>query len=161
MMFQIVSATAEDAEPIQQLLRDTWKHTYGDHLSQKTLEEVYKNWQSLEFLTRQIEHPTLYFPLAKNGDELVGIATVNMTEETIMMFRLYVSPQNQRQGIGELLLKNVIEHYQGAKKIQLYVEVMNSKGQSFYKKHGFKEIAHAEEKVVDEVIEVILMEKQL
>jgi ribosomal protein S18 acetylase RimI-like enzyme len=77
------------------------------------------------------------------------------------MFRLYVSPQHQRKGIGELLLKNVIEHFQGAKKIQLHVEVMNPKGQSFYKKHDFKEIKREDEKVVNEVIELILMEKQL
>jgi ribosomal protein S18 acetylase RimI-like enzyme len=84
-----------------------------------------------------------------------------MPEDTIVMFRLYVSPQQQRKGIGESLLKNVIEHFQGAKKIQLHVEVMNPKGQSFYEKHGFKEIKREEEKVVNEVIEVILMEKQV
>jgi hypothetical protein len=35
---------------------------------------------------------------------------------------------------------------------------MNPKGQSFYKKHGFMELKREEEKVVNEVIEVILME---
>jgi ribosomal protein S18 acetylase RimI-like enzyme len=160
-MFQIVNATLSDAPAIQKLLRETWKDTYGDHLSQETLDEVYKTWQSIEFLTQQIEHPNLYFPLAKEGDELVGLSTTHMPEDTIMMFRLYVSPQHQRKGIGELLLKNVIGHFQGAKKIQLHVEVMNLKGQSFYKKHGFKEMKREQDKVVNEVIEVILMEKQL
>jgi ribosomal protein S18 acetylase RimI-like enzyme len=160
-MFQVVSATFNDAVAIQRLLRETWKDTYGDHLSQETLDEVYENWQSIEFLTNQIENHQIYFPLAKAGDELVGLSTTYMPEDTIVMFRLYVSPQQQRKGIGALLLTNVIEHFQDAKKIQLHVEVMNSKGQSFYKKQGFKEIKREEEKVVNEVIELILMEKQL
>ena len=160
-MVQIVNATFNDAEAIQRLLRETWKDTYGDHLSQETLDEVYKKWQSIGFLTKQIENPGLYFPLAKEGDELVGLSTAYMPEDIIVMPRLYVSPWHQRKGIGELLLQNVVEHFQGAKKIQLHVEVMNPKGQSFYRNHGFKEIKRAEEKVVNEVIELILMEKQL
>lgn len=160
-MFQVVNATVNDAAAIQKLLQETWKDTYGDHLSQETLDEVYKNWQSIEFLTQQIENPRLYFPLAKAGDELVGLSTTYMPEDTIMMFRLYVSPQHQRKGIGALLLENVVAHFQGAKKIQLHVEVMNPKGQSFYKKQGFKEIKREEEKVGNEVIEVFLMEKAL
>lgn len=160
-MFQVVNATFKDAAAIQKLLRETWKDTYGDHLSQETLDEVYKNWQSIEFLTHQIENPQFYFPLAKDSDELVGLSTAHMPEDTIVMFRLYVSPQHQRKGTGELLLRDVVAHFQGAKKIQLHVEVMNPKGQLFYMKQGFKEIKRAEEKVVNEVIELILMEKQL
>ena len=160
-MVQMRSATSNDAEAIQKLLRETWMDTYGDHLSQETLDEVYKNWQSIEFLTKQIENPRLYFPLAKEGDELVGLSTAYMPEDTIVMLRLYVSPRHQRKGIGELLLQNVIEHFQVGKKIQLHVEVTNPKGQSFYKKHGFKEIKRGEERVAKEVIELILMEKQL
>jgi ribosomal protein S18 acetylase RimI-like enzyme len=160
-MLQILDASLDDAPAIQTLLRETWKDTYGDHLSQETLDEVYKNWQSLELLRQQIENPQIYFPLAKEGDDLLGLSTTFKREDTILMFRLYISPQHQRKGIGDLLLKNVIEHFQGAKKIQLNVEAMNPKGQSFYKKQGFKEIKRAEEKIGNEVLEVILMEKNL
>jgi ribosomal protein S18 acetylase RimI-like enzyme len=160
-MIQILNASVEDAAAIQQLLRETWKDTYGDHLSQETLDEVYQNWQSIDLLSRQIGSPQVYFPLAKEGDELLGLSTTRLHEDTIMMFRLYVSPQHQRKGIGDLLLNNVIEHFQGATKIQLSVEAMNPKGQSFYKKQAFKEIKRAEEKIGNEVIEVIVMEKAL
>jgi ribosomal protein S18 acetylase RimI-like enzyme len=160
-MVQLVNASSKDVVAIQKLLKETWKDTYGNHLSQETLDEVYKNWQSIELLTQQIENTSFYFPLAKEGDELLGLSTTRMREDSIMMFRLYVSPQHQRKGIGDLLLKNVIEHFQGAKKIQLHVEAMNPKGQAFYKKQGFKEMKRAEEKVGNEILEVILMEKQL
>jgi ribosomal protein S18 acetylase RimI-like enzyme len=160
-MFQVVHATVADAPAIQQLLRETWQDTYGDHLSQETLDEVYKNWQSIEFLTQQIDNPKIYFPLAKAGAELVGLSTALMPEATIRMFRLYVSPPHQRKGIGELLLNHVIEHFQEAKQIQLHVEVMNPKGQAFYQKHGFTELKREQEKIANQVLELILMEKQL
>ena len=160
-MVQIVDATIDDVAAIQRLLRETWQDTYGDYLSQATLDEVYKNWQSIEFLTQQIENPQIYFPLAKAGDELAGLATTYMPEDTILMFRLYVSPRHQRHGIGALLLDHVIAHFQGAAIIQLHVEAANPKGQSFYQKHGFREIKREEQRVVNEVIEVILMEKVL
>jgi ribosomal protein S18 acetylase RimI-like enzyme len=160
-MLEIVNASLDDAAAIQKLLKETWKDTYGDHLSQETLDEVYKSWQSIEFLCQQIENPAIYFPLAKDGDELLGLSTTAMREDRIVMPRLYISPQHQRKGIGELLLKNVIEHFQGAKRIQLQVEAMNPKGQAFYKKQGFKEIKRTEEKIGNEMLELILMEKEL
>ncbi len=44
-MIIIEPASTSDAHSIQALLRETWKATYDDHLSQATLDEVYKNWQ--------------------------------------------------------------------------------------------------------------------
>lgn len=160
-MINIAKAVTNDVQAIQGLLKETWVDTYGNYLSQETLDEVYKNWQSIEFLTRQVENPEMYFPVAKENDEVVGIATARFTEETIVLFRIYVDPGHQRKGIGEALINDVINYYSGAKKIQLHVEVMNGKGQAFYKKHGFKEIKREEEKVVNETIEQILMEKEL
>jgi GNAT superfamily N-acetyltransferase len=86
---------------------------------------------------------------------------MQMPEDIIMMFRLYVSPQHQRRGVGEFRLKNVSEHFPGAKKLRLDIEVMNSKGKSFCQKHGFEEIEREKVKIGDEVMEVIWMEKQL
>jgi ribosomal protein S18 acetylase RimI-like enzyme len=160
-MVQISQAIPSDVTAIQNLLRETWLDTYGDHLSQATLDEVYKNWQSIDFLTRQIENPEMYFPVAKEGSEIAGIATARQPEEAVVLFRLYVSPQHQHKGVGSVLLEDVINHFPTAKTIQLHVEEMNPKGQAFYKKHGFREIKREEEKVVNEVINQILMEKSL
>lgn len=160
-MIQTVPATSSDVADIQELLHETWLDTYSNHLSQTTLNEVFQNWQSIEFLTKQIGNPKLHFPLAKENGKLVGLSTVHMPVDTIIMFRLYVSPKHQRKGIGELLLNSVITHFPAAKKIQLHVEEMNPKGLAFYKKQGFEEIKREQEKVVNEVIEQILMEKKL
>ncbi len=161
IMFQIFQAQLSDVISIQQLLKETWADTYGDHLSQTTLDEVYKKWQSVEFLSKQIENSQFYFPVVKENGEVIGLSTAHMPEDTIMMFRLYVSPPHQHRGIGTLLLDDVTAHFPKAKKIQLHVEELNPKGQAFYKKHGFKEIKREPEKVVNEVIEQILMEKEL
>lgn len=103
----------------------------------------------------------MYFPIATEGDDLVGIATARQNGETIVLFRLYVYPHHQRKGAGKLLLDDVIKNFSTAKKIQLHVEALNPKGQAFYSKHGFKEMKREQEKIVTEVIDQILMEKEL
>ncbi len=160
-MVLVRKAKPSDASAVQKLLRETWLDTYGNYLSQATLDEVYRNWQNVEFLTRQIENPDFYFPVAVENEAVLGIATARSSEGMIVMFRLYVHPDHQRKGIGERLLGEVIQHFLDKEKVQLHVEVLNQKGQSFYKKHGFKELKREEEKVVNEVIEQILMEKEL
>jgi len=154
-------ATREDVNDIQDLLHETWKDTYGDYVSQKTLDEVYKNWQSIEFLTKQIQNPNVYFPVLVEHDQIVGLATARTIENVVILFRLYVSPIHQRKGIGKPLLDSVEQHFSGAKKIQLHVEIFNQKGQAFYKKSGFKEMKREQEKVGDETINQILMEREM
>jgi diamine N-acetyltransferase len=160
-MFTITQAQPSDAPAIQKLLRETWQVTYGDHLTPETLEEVYQKWQSIEFLTKQINNPEMFFPIAKDGDQLVGIATAHQPDDRIQLFRLYVYCTEQRQGIGSKLLEAVINHFPTAQKIQVYVEALNPTAQNFYCKHGFVEIGRENEKVVTQTIEQVLMEKKL
>ncbi|MBI5614215.1 GNAT family N-acetyltransferase [Candidatus Gottesmanbacteria bacterium] len=160
-MMKIAHATPQDVIEIQRLLRETWNDTYGGYFFQATLDEVYKNWQSIEFLTRQIEDFEIYFPIVKETESMIGVATARLSEDVIVLFRLYVYPQHQRKGIGELLINNVIRHFPKAKKIQLHVDLKNEKGQAFYKKQGFKEMKRESEKVANEVIDQILMVKEL
>lgn len=156
-----VRATLADLPAIQKLLRETWKDTYSDHLSQQTLDEVYQKWQSVEFLSKQITNPKLYFTLIKRSEKLTGLATAHMTEGIIQLFRLYVYPQFQRQGVGQQLLDDVIVHFPTAKSIQVYVEELNPNAQNFYFKNGFQEIGREDEKIVTQVVKQILMEKKL
>ena len=157
----IVHAATEDIPAIQKLLRVTWDDTYGNHLSQMTLDEVYRNWQTVPFLTDQIQNAEMYFPLVKESTELFGLATARIDGDVIVLFRLYVYPEHQRKGVGELLLNNIIEHFKRAKKIQLHAEEFNQKGIPFYKKHGFEEIKREVGTVGGQELNQILMEKIL
>jgi diamine N-acetyltransferase len=160
-MNTLVIATPSDAPAIQDLLRETWKDTYGDHLSPLTLDEVYQKWQSIEFLTKQITNSNYYFPIMKDAEKVIGVATAHAPNETIQLFRLYIMPNSQRQGIGQMLLEDVIAHFRDAKKMHIYVEELNQKGQNFYRKNGFQEIGREPEQIVTQVVNQILMEKIL
>jgi ribosomal protein S18 acetylase RimI-like enzyme len=159
-MMAIRKATSKEVLAVQKLLRETWLYTYSNHLSQATLDEVYKTWQSVEFLTKQIQNPDFYFPLAVEADKVVGVATARSVDGVTVLFRLYVDSHYQRRGIGEKLLRTVFDYFPENKKVQLYVEALNIKGQAFYHKHGFKEVKREKEKIVTEIIEQVLMEKE-
>lgn len=160
-MLYIVPATSARALAIQKLLKVTWKDAYGDHLSRETLDEVYKKWQNTDFLIKQIKNTSMYFPLAMSRKRVVGLATAHMVTNCVVLFRLFVHPQHQRKGIGTKLLDDIISHFPDSDKIQLYVETLNIKARDFYLKHGFVEIQREPEKIGNQIVEQVLLEKNL
>jgi ribosomal protein S18 acetylase RimI-like enzyme len=155
----IRKATIQDVQRIQTLLHDTWKDTYGQYLPQTVLDEVYANWQSLELLTMQVQDDNLFFPVAVEDNEIVGLATAQTRDGVTIVGRLYVDPVQQRKGIGEKLLQSVISNFPENKKLRLHVEEMNQKGKSFYAKHGFTEVMREQGKIGTTVIDQIVLEK--
>ncbi|MBS0185018.1 MAG: GNAT family N-acetyltransferase [Proteobacteria bacterium] len=58
------------------------------------------------------------------------------------LYALVINKAYQRQGIGELLLKNLIDFLKNKKIFSLFLEVAedNEKARTFYEKQGFKKI---------------------
>jgi ribosomal protein S18 acetylase RimI-like enzyme len=160
-MTRIRIATSGDVNEIQHVLHTTWKDTYGSYLTDETLEEVYKNWQSIEFLNKQITNPDVYFPIAVIDDTIIGLATARMNNDIAMLFRVYVLPEYQRHGVGSELLEGVINHFASAKKIRLSVEKTNDRAKTFYERHGFTVVGEEQERVGNETIDGYVMEKTL
>lgn len=87
---------------------------------------------------KQTEHPIFY--VAEESEEVVGFvhATVEYGKATLQ--RIYLDPEYQGQGIGsELYRKAEDDIKEGADKVELEVLAENQKGNSFYRKQGFKE----------------------
>jgi len=158
---EITQALPKQASEIQQFLKIVWKETYGDHLSESTLNHVYKNYQTQEFLLKQIQNTEMYFPLVTKRQKVIALATAYISGETIALFRLFVDHRYQRKGIATLLLTDVIHHFSNAAKIQLYVETLNQHARNFYNKRGFIEMKKELEKIGNQVVEQILLEKIL
>ena len=160
-MVSIERANVEDAPEIKQVLGETWRATYSSFLSQATINTVTSVWHSQDRLEAEIQNPRIFFGVARTDDgAIIGLTTVGqITDDTVVLARLYVLPQYQRQGIGSQLLQAGITAFPTARTIRLEVEENNQSAYTFYHNHGYREIESKEERVEGEVIKVKVMEK--
>lgn len=162
-MITIHKVKLEEISEVKELLSHTWKDTYGSFLSSETIDKIISSWHDPKLLANQAQNPDIFFGVAKNEKgEIVGLVTVRKIDnETLMMYRLYVHRDYQRQGIGKKLMNEAINIFPQTKKLRLEVEEQNNKGLSFYLKQGFKEVERKDNKVENETMKVIVMEKEI
>ena len=162
-MVSIERANVEDVPEIKRVLSETWKATYSSLLSQATINTVTSVWHSPNQLAVEIQHPHIFFGVAKIDDgTIVGLTTVGQrTDDTIILSRLYVHPQYQRDGIGSKLLHAGSAAFPTARIILLEVEEHNQQAYAFYLRQGFRDMERKEERVHSDVIKVIVMAKHL
>jgi ribosomal protein S18 acetylase RimI-like enzyme len=160
-MVSIERATVEDVPEIKQVLSETWRATYSPFLSQATINTVTSVWHSLDRLAAEIQNPRIFFGVAKTENSaIIGLTTVGQfTDDTVVLSRLYVHPQYQRQGIGSQLLQAGITAFPTAHTIRLEVDENNQSAYTFYHNHGFRETERKEERVEGDMIKVMVMEK--
>ncbi len=162
MEIKIEKVKLEEIPEVKKLLSETWIDTYGSFLSPETIQKVTSVWHDPKLLAQQAENPNIFFGVAKDNEKLVGLITIRrLDNDTIMMNRLYVHPKYQRKGIGSKLAAEALKVFPNASKMRLEVEEKNGKGHSFYVKQGFQEIERKIDKVDNEEMRVIVMEKGL
>jgi ribosomal protein S18 acetylase RimI-like enzyme len=162
-MVSIERANVEDVPEIKQVLSETWRATYSSFLSPATINAVTSVWHSPDQLAAQIQNPLIFFGVAKTDNgAIIGLTTMGqITADTVVLSRLYVYPQYQRQGIGSQLLQASITAFPNARTIRLEVEENNRSAHAFYRNHGFRETESKEERVEEDVIKVMVMEKHI
>lgn len=160
-MVSIERANVEDVPEIKQVLSETWRATYGSFLSQATINTVTSVWHSPDRLAAEIQNPRIFFGVARTGDgAIIGLTTVGqISDDTVVLSRLYVHPQYQRQGVGSQLLQAGITAFPATRTLRLEVEENNHSAYTFYHHHGFHETESKEERVEGDVIKVMVMEK--
>ncbi|MCL4264161.1 MAG: GNAT family N-acetyltransferase [Anaerolineae bacterium] len=160
-MVSIECAKVEDVTEIKQVLSETWRATYSSFLSPATINAVTSVWHSLDRLAAEIQNPRIFFGVAKTEKgTILGLTTVGqISDDTVMLSRLYIHPHCQRQGIGSQLLQAGITAFPIARTIRLEVEENNHSAYTFYHTHGFRETESKEERVEGDVIKVKVMEK--
>lgn len=106
--------------------------------------------------------PYLYFYVAIVDEKLVGYIGSSILYEDSEILNFVVDEKYQRQGIGQLLLNQVLRKCaeKRADKITLEVKVTNIKGQNFYQKNGFT-IVNIRKKYYEDGSDAYLMLKEL
>jgi ribosomal protein S18 acetylase RimI-like enzyme len=89
------------------------------------------------------------------------MVAAHLHQELLLIARLYVLPEFQRQGIGEGLMEESYRAFPQARRVQLDVEEQNLKGRAFYRKLGFWEVGVKIDDVAGTKLSSIVLEKRI
>jgi ribosomal protein S18 acetylase RimI-like enzyme len=156
---RIEKASVADARAIQAVLRATWLDTYSPYLAQATLDEVTAVWHDAALLEARIRDAETYFAVARRPDgEIAGLVTAQCHSPVdLFIYRLYVRPDLQHQGLGTALYQATLSAFPGVQQVRLHVLASNAKGFAFWRKLGFTESGSHDETVAGETIRVTEM----
>jgi len=160
---RIERASVADVKAIQAVLRATWLDTYSPYLAQTTLDEVTAVWHDAAMLEARILDQEIFFAVAKEDDGgIAGLVTAQRRATgDLFIYRLYVRPDLQHQGLGTALYQATLAAFPGIRKVRLQVVANNQKGFAFWRKLGFMESGGHKETVAGETIPVTEMEARL
>ncbi len=142
----IRTAGPNDLPAIRDVLVETWHATYDGIYGAARVTEITNDWHSLGSLRAQLDKPDAEFVVADDGVAIAGMAFAGAGADgkTVTLSQLYVRPGRQGQGIGGLLLDEIIESFPDAERIRLEVEPANARAIAFYRTQGFVEIGRIE-----------------
>ena len=143
----IVPATPEDARGVAEVFYKTWLATYPNEeagITTDDIEDRYKGAFTEEGLAKRAEriaHPpeNAAFLVAREGDKIIGVCNVMIHPEKNQLQAIYVLPEYQKRGVGQLLWEEAQSHFDAAKDTTVEVATFNEKAINFYKKLGFEE----------------------
>lgn len=159
---EIRPARPGEGAAVSRLMQAIWHHTYDPILDPATVEAITSVWHAPERFERQIASPGLVFLVAEQKGRLVGHSAGRRLakEDAILLERLYVAPFAQRQGIGQRLLKAVIERLPPSRSVRLRVAAENVQAVRFYERLGFRPVGAPEPWDADRRINEVRMERQ-
>lgn len=84
----------------------------------------------------------VYVAVALADDERAGYAEIRMIAGEAQIYNIAIAPEFRREGIGEALLRHLIEKADddGCKLVTLEVRGSNEAAMELYKKLGFREV---------------------
>ncbi|HUZ72001.1 MAG TPA: GNAT family N-acetyltransferase [Stellaceae bacterium] len=150
-------ASAADLDAVRALLRETWHQVYDPILGGDAVDEVIARWHAPALLAAQIRDARSSFLVACDGAQLVAHGFAHEPEPaTLVVSRLYVRPDRQRQGIGTRMLAALRARHAGARTLRLFVAAENARGVAFWRREGFAVVSEG----IEEGARVLHMEKQ-
>ena len=135
-------ATPSDIPGVKALAGQIWRTSYPGIISSAQIEYMLELMYSTSRLQRDIQEGTVYLKALWQG-EWIGFAAFSMGanhESPAWLHKLYLQPQFQGLGIGQLLIQEVITLVAGAggKFLRLRVNRHNERAVRAYRKAGFE-----------------------
>lgn len=133
-------ATDSDVDAIKRIAYNTWFDCYGHILSggqiKYMLEELYSEAVLKNLITNNLQR----FLLLNQGNISKAFASFGRGENGILkLFKIYVLPEAQGRGFGNILIQKVIKQALsgGCEFLELNVN-RNNKALNYYRKLGFE-----------------------
>lgn len=142
-MLTLSKAKIEDIAIIQEIAKQTWPKTYGLILSDQQLKYMLKLMYSDTSLVEQFNGTSQFF-IAKEEDNILGFASfeANFIENTTRIHKIYILPEAQGKGIGQLFIEKAKTIAQKNQNTIISLNVnKHNKAVLFYQKMGFEIVA--------------------
>ena len=147
---EIRYGTADDAEVIANLGRDTFVASFGPHNTASNMEAYVNKAFDVNNIRAEIEDPAATFLMASDGGADVGFAKLVESQAPVCvdgpapveLERIYVASDRTGAGIGAPLLEGTMTVARdiGFQTLWLGVWEHNEGAIRFYRRHGFREI---------------------
>jgi ribosomal protein S18 acetylase RimI-like enzyme len=170
MDYQIRPVTAADVAKLQEISRITFKDTFDPYTKPADMQKFLDEDYATDKLLDEINNPdSRFFFLIKVG-EVAGYLKINegaaqtehLQENALEVERIYLLPQFQHQGLGNVLFDYAlnIAKKEGKAYVWLGVYEHNINAQHFYKRHGFHKVSqHVYQVGSDPQIDWLLLKK--
>lgn len=120
----------------------------------------FDNFWNYNILKSELENSTSHYIVAKRNDEILGFAGIIDTYDQMEITNIVVRKDYRSQGIGNLLLKELINLSKDKNVIYLEVNSKNINAIKLYEKNGFKKCG-LRKKYYNNTDDAILMELKL
>ena len=136
----IRQADGEDLTAVIEVGHRTWPVTYGPIAGEDYVAMGLAKWWTQEATIPAIRAGRV--TVAEIDDEVVGMAGVGPSEGHLNLWKLYVVPERQSDGVGGRLLRAVIAKARedGYDEIRLSYLAGNDNAAAFYEHFGFTEV---------------------
>ncbi|SDW46051.1 Ribosomal protein S18 acetylase RimI [Marinococcus luteus] len=151
----------KDLDRIREVARECWYDAYEGIIPLPAQEMYLSQAYNDEMLMRRISKHTS--KVAEVDGEVIGFSDLGPIDDkrTCKMSALYLLPGHQSRGIGKQLFDETLMEEPNAKKIRVYIEEKNTRGQKFYEAQGFEKKEKLQGEFGGYQIPMLIMEKEM
>jgi GNAT superfamily N-acetyltransferase len=137
-MMKIRLARSEDLDGILDVGRETWQATYVSLAGEAFVRNALARWWTADGTLPSIADGRVWVAVADG--QIIGMSMYGIENRTVDIWKLYVAPAHQGQGIGTALLNSVVDatHHSADRVVVAYMDG-NAGARAFYDRMGFVE----------------------
>ncbi|WP_040983690.1 GNAT family N-acetyltransferase [Oceanobacillus jeddahense] len=155
MGITVRKATEADFSAIQQVAQIAWEETYKNIIPVSVQEHFLEKAYSIEQLHRKLDMTAFFVGEIEN--KVVAFANLHQSKKENDLSAIYVHPEFQSKGLGNALLKKIMNELQRGDELVVYLEKGNHQAESFYAKYGFTFIEEFNEVILNHTFQTLKM----